>query len=339
MPQDTTIILPTADSNYISQQFIDSLSNAITNTSTGYGKTDFQTESESYSQWALPGSVFLLLGLWVIIKKSGKNDNSYVEIGTGADDNAAAQTYTVSQDYLRYDGRSLNFSDELLTTVLVKHFPYFNSLSQQNQGKFLYRLKKFIAAKIFLIHDTSGFKEMPILISAAAIQLSFCLEKYILPNFTFIHIYPQDFLGTFPTIRFLEGNVSGRSINISWKHFLLGFQFSSNGDNVGLHEMAHAYYFQNFECSQYIDSNFVKAFPDFNNWGNKVFEREHQPGIDFYSEYALKNFQEFWAESIEIFFEKPMQMKTIYPDLYKAISTLLNQDPNNPGVEINTLAD
>jgi Mlc titration factor MtfA (ptsG expression regulator) len=71
----------------------------------------------------------------------------------------------------------------------------------------------------------------------------------------------------------------------------------------------------------------VQGFPEFNNYGNKVFEREKEPGIDFYSAYALKNFQEFWAESIEIFFEKPMQMKTIYPDLYKAISALLNQDP------------
>ena len=41
---------------------------------------------------------------------------------------------------------------------------------------------------------------MPVLISAAAIQLTFGLKKYLLPNFKFIHIYPKEFLRVQPTI-------------------------------------------------------------------------------------------------------------------------------------------
>jgi hypothetical protein len=168
---------------------------------------------------------------------------------------------------------------------------------------------------------------MPVLISAAAIQLSFGLEKFLLPGFEFIHIFPEEFIGVHPSIRVLEGNVSGNSINLSWKHFLHGFQYPGDGQNVGLHEMAHAYYYQYFETSREVDKNFVAAFADFTNYGNKVFEQEALPGFDLYSDYALRNFQEFWAESVEIFFEKPFAMKMQYPELYSTICVVLNQDP------------
>ncbi len=64
---------------------------------------------------------------------------------------------------------------------------------------------------------------------------------------------------------------------------------------------------------------------------SKVFELEKMPGNDFYSEYAMRNFQEFWTESVEIFFEKPVQLKNTYPELYDAISLLLKQDPAKYG--------
>ncbi|HTN05796.1 zinc-dependent peptidase [Agriterribacter sp.] len=63
------------------------------------------------------------------------------------------------------------------------------------------------------------------------------------------------------------------------------------------------------------------------DWKYKVFEQEKAPGNDFYSAYALTNFQEFWAESVELFFERPAQLQIVYPDLYKIMVVVLNQDP------------
>ena len=229
--------------------------------------------------------------------------------------------------FLIYRGSELHFSDEILIAVLTKHLSYFNNLLAADKEKFLGRLKKFMQIKIFIIHDKSGFREMPILISATAIKLSFGLQTYLLPHYKFIHIFPGAFIGVSPFLRVLAGNVSGRSIRISWKHFLEGYQFPDDGENVGLHEMAHAYYFQNFESNQNPDSNFVTHFAQFNNFGNKVFEQEKSPGNDLYSAYALKNFQEFWAESVELFFERPAQLKSVYPHLYEIMTTILNQHP------------
>ena len=274
-----------------------------------------------------PGSNFVLIFfaifIFIVIKviRDAKDHYHY-------DSHNFSETVVQKRTYLTYEGDELNVTDGVIVPILTKHFPYFNALGQANKEKFLQRLKKFVRTKTFKIHDVRGFKEMPVLISATAIQLSFGLEKFLLPNFEYIHIYPEEFLGTHPSIRFLEGNVSGQSIRISWKHFLEGFQYPADGQNVGLHEMAHAYYYQNFETGEYIDAAFVNNFPQFNNDADKAFEAEKMPGAaDLYSDYALKNFQEFWAESIEIFFEKPGQLKNSYPELYGALCELLNQDP------------
>lgn len=230
--------------------------------------------------------------------------------------------------YLTYYGEELNFADAEIITVLNKRFPYYTALPQLQQQKFIERLQIFIADKIFKIHDNKGYKEMPILISAAAIQLTLGLDKYLLPNFKYIHVYPEEFLGVHPSIRVLEGNVSGHAINLSWKHFLQGYEDITDGQNVGLHELSHALYYQTFVTEENIDKKFRNNFDGFNNYGNKVFQQESQPGNDLYSEYALKNFQEFWAESMEIFFEKPHQLKKCYPELYTALVEMLNQNPS-----------
>lgn len=239
-----------------------------------------------------------------------------------------AATTIQKSSYLTYYGESLNFPDEEIAIVLGKHFPYFNKLSRLEKEKFLERIQVFIADKVFKIHCNPGFKEMPILISAAAVQLTFGLKKYLLPNFRFIHVYPEEFVGIHPTLRLLEGNVSGHAINLSWKHFLAGYRDPANGQNVGLHELAHALYYQTFVVEENVDRNFRDTFDSFTEYGNKVYQQEALPGNDLYSDYALKNFQEFWAESMELFFEKPWQLKKEYPALYNALVELLNQDPS-----------
>lgn len=228
---------------------------------------------------------------------------------------------------LLYYGSDLDFSDAEIINVLNKYFPYYTKLGYDDKLRFFKRLKKFISEKIFVIHDESGFKEMPVLISASAIQISFGLDKYLLPFFSHIHIFPEEFIGYHPTLRLLEGNVSGHSVNLSWKHFLDGYKFPDNGQNVGLHEFAHAFYYQYFDAGENVEKDFVSKFPLFDACGNKAFHQEQQPGNDLYSEYALSDFQEFWAESVEVFFEKPAVLKTIYPDLFEAMTEILKQDP------------
>jgi MtfA peptidase len=275
-----------------------------------------------------PGFIFFLFFCFIIFMVIFNGINAAGSENTGRASNSS-KTNIVHTAYQTYYGEELNFSDTELTEVLTKRFPYFNALSQIQKTRFIERLQNFIANKIFKVHDSNGYKEMPILISAAAIQLTFGLKKYLLPNFEFIHVYPQEFMRIRETICFLEGNVSGHAINLSWKHFLAGYAQPDDGQNVGLHEMAHALYYQTFVVEKNADKNFRDLYDGFINDGNKVYHTEKTVDGGLYSEYAIKNFQEFWAESVEIFFEKPAAMKDRYPDLYETIKFLLNQDPYN----------
>ena len=270
--------------------------------------------------------VFILLFSMAAIYSNKKTRQSNTEsLALAEDEDMPAPIPLPSA--LVYPGNTLNFNDELIDSVLTRRFPYYNRQNDADKEKFVKRLKRFMALKTFIIHDVSGFKEMPLLICATAIQISFGLDKYLLPNFDTFNIYPREFIGTYPSIRVLIGNVSGNTINLSWKHFLDGFQYAADGQNVGIHELAHALYYQTFIVEKNVDKEFRNTFIDFNSYGNKVYDIEKQAGPGLYSEYAIKDFQEFWAESVEIFFERPQQMKTRYPELYAAMSDLLNQDP------------
>lgn len=228
---------------------------------------------------------------------------------------------------LIYKGSDFNFVDDEIIAILEKYSFYYRHLGAEKKQKFLSRLKHFISKKHFIIHDEDGYKEMPILICAAAIQISLGLEEYILPHFSHIHIFPEEFIGISPTFRFLQGNVSGHCIHLSWKHFLHDIKNISDGENVGLHEMAHAYYYQNFETRENVSREFVNKFEGFNLYGDKILNKELEPGNELYSDYGLRNMYEFWAESIELFFEKPAALKYKYPELYDTIKNILKQDP------------
>lgn len=228
---------------------------------------------------------------------------------------------------LRLYGEDLLFTNEEFDHILNRNFAYYRKLPPHNQELFIARLKYFIEDKTFIIHDDKGFKEMPILVSAAAIQITFGLDGYLLPHFTHIQIYPEEFLRTYPDLCFLEGNVSGKSIRLSWKHFLIGIFDENDGQHVGLHEMAHALYYQHFIADHHNDRDFRKYFEYFNDDTNEVYQLEQAATAGLYSRNAMKNLQEFWAESVEIFFEKSSVLYRMYPTVYHAIEQILNQDP------------
>lgn len=233
----------------------------------------------------------------------------------------------ISDKAYTYYGDELGFSDQQVTVALKKHFPYYTKLQEPDREKFINRLFDFMEDKVFRIHDRQPFREMPILISASAIQLSFGLKEYLFPHFSHIHVYPDAFMRVEPALCLLEGNVTGHTINISWKHFLEGYEAPSDGVNVGLHEMAHALYYQLFLSEQPEEARFRDRFLQFAQPANLAFDREKNTPGGLYSDYANKNFQEFWAESAELFFEKPRELMSTYPALYESLKVLLNQDP------------
>lgn len=228
------------------------------------------------------------------------------------------------KNYLVYLGKNLNFSIAELKNILLKYHPYFEQLNSQLQETFIERLQAFMQQKIFIIHAKEGYKEMPVLLSAAAIQITFGHDNYLLPYFKYLQIHPEEYFAK-NSIRVLAGHVHSNSITVAFNHLLKGYEDYTSGCNVGLHEMAHALYYQEIIINKSSNENFEYYFQRIMQEGNELYEQRHLNKL--YSDYAFKELQEFWAESVELFFERPTDLENHFPELFVFMKNILNQNP------------
>jgi Mlc titration factor MtfA (ptsG expression regulator) len=226
-----------------------------------------------------------------------------------------------------------NRIDELLQTrqvdydnLLSRANPYYNSLSSEGRDRFLKRVLLFIQSKRFEYIDMEAQESAPLLISAAAVQLTYGLDHFLLDYFSTIYVVRNKYTyGLTPTP--YEGHVSQDGIYLSWADFTREFADYTDGQNVGLHEMAHALTYVNFTAHEGRDATFHDAFVNFSAVARPIFERMKDGETNLLNPYAATNYQEFWGVCIETFFERSSDFKSQLPELYTALCTLLNQDP------------
>ena len=185
-------------------------------------------------------------------------------------------------------------------------------------------------AKKFKYIDIEEEEKIPLLISATAIQLTFGLNNYLLSYFKTIYVMRDNYRYGFSPVPF-EGHVNEDGIYLSWNNFIREYNDYSDGENVGLHEMAHALTYVNFTAQDGIDHSFRKKFYEFSPIARPIFNRMQQGETNLLDKYAATNYEEFWAVCIETFFERPFPFREKMPDLYFALCRLLNQDPTTTG--------
>lgn len=240
---------------------------------------------------------------------------------------ACSPPHIVSTDIV-FRGSEANIPIADIHKILVKRCNYYTCLNPKLQQRFVWRLQSFMNSKLFIIKDDEGFREMPVLVSAAAVQLTFGLKRFRLPFYQYIRIYPEEFIAE-NSFKILAGRVEGNDITIAWNQLLKGNSNPIDGSNVGLHEMSHALYVQKLVIEEGYARTFYKKYNYLLQECKEAFEIEAQQKKDLYTEYANTNLQEFWAESVELFFEKPAELKSHYPDVFEAMKLLLNQNPMN----------
>jgi len=227
-----------------------------------------------------------------------------------------------------YNGVTNAIGPGVIEAILEKHCSYYKSLQPVLRQKFLERTHHFMKQKVFIIKNDEGFREMPVLVSAAAIQLTFGLNDYLLPFYKYIRVYPQEYPGD-NFFKVLAGNVQNNVITVAWNQFLKGNENLTDGSNVGLHEMSHALYFQKLVIDPYGAREFCKCYDHVLSACKEAYDIEINGQKNLYSSYADSDMQEFWAESVEIFFEKPDDLRNQYPGVYDAMKALLRQDSLN----------
>ena len=113
----------------------------------------------------------------------------------------------------------------------------------------------------------------------------------------------------------------GRTM-LSWPDFEQGYLIPDDKYNLGLHELAHSLWFN------YFDSDEIRAsFDEFHVTAMREMQRMCDAGDgNFLRAYAETNIEEFWACSVEAFFEAPLEFKAKLPLLYDKVANVLKQD-------------
>ncbi|MGZ3883802.1 MAG: zinc-dependent peptidase [Bacteroidia bacterium] len=202
---------------------------------------------------------------------------------------------------------------------------YYRKLQEQGRERFAGRVQRFMEKKSF--SGRQGLvvtDEMKVLISAAAVQVTFGLDTWDLSYFNEILIYPTEYQNP-KTGNYHKGETNlGGFMCFSWKHFLEGNASDSDKINLGLHEFAHALRFNGVRGND-SDYFFENYFPRWIACASVEFSRLRSNQVSIFRKYGGVNINEFFSVVVETFFEAPQVFAEHFPELYLQTSVLLNQ--------------
>lgn len=171
-------------------------------------------------------------------------------------------------------------------------------------------------------------EEMKVMISACAAQLLMGFSNLVLQHFERIIVHPDTYRSP-KSGRMHQGEVRPKPgiIIISWDDFVHGYAHSRDAHNVGLHELAHALWFEDMidnEEHRFLDRELLSSR---SRQSMEHVERNKQRGPHYFRDYAGTNQAEFFAVAVEYFFEQPKEFRQAEPRLYATLAALLKQDP------------
>lgn len=217
-----------------------------------------------------------------------------------------------------------------MPTILLKQKnPYFRNLSAAGQQKFVDRVMQFMEHKYFIGREGLVITdEIKVLISAAAVQLTFGLKDFLIAHLHTINVFPRTFYSKMFETSFKGLTTQGGILSLSWSDFKEGYADENDKLNLGLHELAHALNIDLDENGN-TDDVFATGFERFKTEALEDFKKLKSGEATFLRTYGGRNMHEFFAVCVEHFFEVPEDFKTELPHLYWILAEMLNQDPSN----------
>lgn len=209
--------------------------------------------------------------------------------------------------------------------LLFEYMPFYRYLTDAERQNFHYRLKRFRKYRRFT--GRQGLEvspKMELLISAAAVKLTFGMRSFMLREFDHIIIYPEAYKNR-QSGAMHKGEVNPHgTVVISWADFYAGVKITDDGLNLGLHEFAHALALQRLNNPRFMDSFFKDHF-------DKLMRHIYNPGLRKLMQqrsglrsYALTNPMEFFAVATEVFFEKPADLYRNNKVVYHLFADMYN---------------
>ena len=217
-------------------------------------------------------------------------------------------------------------------TAKERHFissflvPYQN-FSPKQKKLFLKRFAWFKSKKPFVFYgEIKNKEEIKAYVAASAILMtigmkSFRFEKSI----SRIIIYPSQYYSNISKRHHLgEYNPRLRTLVFSAKDLEQGFKIPNDKKNLGLHEVAHALFFENKTKSTWEARKFKVGLIKLKQLFDSEDFNKKENASDYFREYAKTNFIEFFAVLVESYFESPKNLGKEFPKLQFYLSKMLN---------------
>lgn len=212
---------------------------------------------------------------------------------------------------------------------LLSYFKYYQYLTYQEKSNFEKKVQRFVNTKNFVQRGKLNevTYETKVLVAATAIQISFGLKSFRFRHFKRILLYPDSYYSKIRQ-QFHYGEVHPAGIVVlSVRRFLKDLLKDSDGINLGLHEFAHALYIENKMLS--VENRFLNqiALDEFAEIGKEEMVRIKNGESELFRPYGANNLFEFFSVSVELFFEKSIELHDHSPKVYSSLTKILNQDP------------
>jgi len=122
--------------------------------------------------------------------------------------------------YIKRQAKNFANRETFYHSIITNRIKFYNRLSLEDQHKFLFRTYLFHKSKRFHYIEVNETIDMPILVSAVAVQLTFGLEKFMFNYFDDIFIIRDDYhYGVYS--RPFQGHVDQTGIYLSCSRPLL----------------------------------------------------------------------------------------------------------------------
>src|SRR5437868_1746385 len=245
--------------------------------------------------------------------------------------------------------RARPFPKEWLA-LIQRHVVFFHRLSASDRAELLGHIQVFLAEKRF--EGCGGFAitdEIRLTIAAQACLLLLHRSTDYFPGLLTILVYPLTYMveekRQLGEHVWEEGTVSrlgetGRrmgSLVLSWGAVKHGATDPSDGKNVVLHEFAHQLDYENHAADGVPG---LATREQQVTWGEVMgsefasLRAADETGIPtLLDTYGATDPTEFFAVSVEAFFERPRALRAYHPKLYAELQTYFQQDPGEYSAE------
>src|SRR5213593_3658189 len=239
--------------------------------------------------------------------------------------------------------RARPFPKEWLT-LIQRHVVFFHKLSAGDRAELLGHIQVFLAEKRF--EGCGGFTitdEVRVTIAAQACLLLLHRDTDYFPNLVTILVYPLTYMveekRQLGEHVWQEGTVSrlgetGRrmgSLVLAWGAVKHGAADPSDGKNVVLHEFAHQLDYENHAADGVPELETREqqlAWSEVMRSEFASLRAADESGIPtLLDTYGATDPPEFFAVSVEAFFEQPLALRVYHPKLYAELQKYFQQDP------------